>query len=149
MKTRFVIFVSLIGFLLFSCNSIDSQIRAYEKACNAGDYEKALKIAVKLSKQSDKITAEQSLRILAAGAKCADSMKDLYKDDNASISNTGKEVNEFEYEDSDFDDVDDIDFDDVDEEELDEISIPKENKIIQKEKPKISNIRKEKKEKYP
>ena len=37
-------------------------------------------------------------------------------------------------------------FDDIDEEELDEISIPKENKVKQKEKPKKSNIKKEKKE---
>lgn len=86
MKKLILLLVTLIGILFLSCNSIDSQISRYEKACKAGDLEKASKIASNLEKKSDKITDEQAMRILNASMNCSESVNDSYKDMYESLS---------------------------------------------------------------
>lgn len=77
MKKIFVLLVAATGMLFLSCNSIDSQIAKYEKACKAGDLTKATEIASELSKHTSDFTAEQSQRILAAAMECANSTSDI------------------------------------------------------------------------
>lgn len=76
-----ICFITLsFGILLASCNSIDSQISKYEKACVAGNFTKAAKIANKLEKESDKITDEQAVKISEAAMKCSETTIKKYED---------------------------------------------------------------------
>lgn len=72
MKKTFLFLLTLIGILLVSCNSIDSQISKYEKACEEGDYAKATKIAAEIGKHPKKLTPERTMRITNANMKLAE-----------------------------------------------------------------------------
>ena len=73
MKRVILALVALVGIALVSCNSIDSKIGRLEKACKAGDLEKATKISADLEKQADKITDEQAIKIANAAMECSKS----------------------------------------------------------------------------
>ena len=67
--------------LLFSCNySNEFRIKMFEKACQAGDLEKAEKIASDLDKRADKLTDEQIQRFLNASLNCGGG-EDSFSDD--------------------------------------------------------------------
>lgn len=69
-KILFVLAVAS-GMLLFSCNfSNEFRIKMFEKACQAGDLEKAEKIASDLEKHADKLTDEQIQRLITASLNC-------------------------------------------------------------------------------
>jgi len=72
MKKVCLLMVTLLGILFVACNSIDSQISQYEKACEAGDYQKATKIAAEIAKHPDKMTLERTKRITDANIKLAE-----------------------------------------------------------------------------
>jgi len=95
MKKIFLFAVTLIGILFLSCNSIDSQISQYEKACKAGNYEEAMKIATDLDKNKDKMTEEQAMKLLNAAESCAESALDLYSESFSSDDDEEDEDDDF------------------------------------------------------
>lgn len=70
-KIKFVAAAFLMSFALVACNSTDSLIKKYEKACEKGDAVAAAKVAEKLSKVEKELTDEQSERIDNASIKLA------------------------------------------------------------------------------
>ena len=64
MKYRFFSLVLLtLAFFVSCAPSVDSLISDFEKACKAGDQEKAEKIIEKLSEKEDQLTDDQLERI--------------------------------------------------------------------------------------
>lgn len=75
MKKLSFIALAIVASLTFtSCgNSAESLVSQYEKACKAGNTEKAMKIAEKMEKlDEDELTEEQALRIYNASLQLAD-----------------------------------------------------------------------------
>ena len=75
MKKLSFIALAIVASLTFtSCgNSAESLVSQYEKACKAGNTEKAMKIAEKMEKlDDDELTEEQALRIYNASLQLAD-----------------------------------------------------------------------------
>ncbi len=75
MKKLSFIALALVASLTFtSCgNSAESLVSQYEKACKAGNMEKAMKIAEKMEKlDDDELTEEQALRIYKASLQLSD-----------------------------------------------------------------------------
>lgn len=71
---KFIAMAIVACFLFASCSqSVDSLIDKYSKACKAGDYEKAAKIAEKLENKEKeaKFTEEQYTKLFEAGLDCA------------------------------------------------------------------------------
>ncbi len=68
MKKLSFVALALVASLSFtSCNSPESLVKQYEKACKAGDAEKAEKVQEKMNKyDEDDFTAEQCGRIMQA-----------------------------------------------------------------------------------
>ncbi len=68
MKKLSVVALALVASLSFtSCNSPESLVKQYEKACKAGNEEKAEKILEKMNKyDEDDFTADQMSRIFEA-----------------------------------------------------------------------------------
>ena len=56
-------FAMVMAFFVSCAPSVDSLISDFEKACKAGDQEKAEKIIEKLSEKEDQLTDEQLERI--------------------------------------------------------------------------------------
>ena len=106
---KFIVLAVVACFLFASCGqSVDSLIDNYSKACKAGDYEKAAKIAEKLDakEKEAKFTEEQYTKILEAALDCA-------KEGVEKMNQAAKDMEDL----SDFD-VDEEDFD-LDDEDLD------------------------------
>lgn len=99
---KFIAMAVVACFLFASCNpSVDSLIDKYSKACKAGDYEKAAKIAEKLDakEKEAQFTEEQVNKLLEASLDCA-------KEGVEKMNEAAKDMEDL----SDFD-VDDEDFD--------------------------------------
>ncbi|MBO4644916.1 MAG: hypothetical protein J5642_00180 [Bacteroidales bacterium] len=68
--------IAVTAWAMTSCNSLDSKLNKMEKACEAGDFKKASKIANELDKEydgkEDKITVEQQEKALKVYTKCAE-----------------------------------------------------------------------------
>lgn len=97
---KFLVLAIAACFIFASCNSVDSLIDKYSKACKAGDFEKAEKIAQKLEEKTKdaKLTEEQTTKIFEASMDCA----------KAGVNKVTEGM-------KDMDDLDDIaDFDDMD-----------------------------------
>lgn len=75
MKKLSFIALAIVASLTFtSCgNSAESLVSQYEKACKAGNTEKAMKIAEKIEElDEDELTEEQALRIYKASLQLSD-----------------------------------------------------------------------------
>ena len=59
-------FAMIVAFFVSCAPGVESLVSDFEKACNAGDMEKAEKIATKLEEKEDQLTDEQQERIEAA-----------------------------------------------------------------------------------
>lgn len=61
--------IAMCGLVLSACNSIESKVKDYEKACNKGDYVKAAKLADFFEEREDDLSTEQLKRIEKANIK--------------------------------------------------------------------------------
>ena len=70
---RIFAMVAIAAVVLASCSSLDSKISKYEKACKAGDVQKAAEIAADIEKnyKPSDFTQEQTKKLLEAGIECA------------------------------------------------------------------------------
>ncbi len=72
---KIILFLS-IGFsalVLASCGGIDSDINAFEKACESGDLQKIAKASEQIDKHKpEDFTPEQTKRLAKATKKCAE-----------------------------------------------------------------------------
>ena len=73
-KIKLLAIILFAGMALAACNSTDSQISQYEKACQKGDVEKAEKLAEELSKAE--LTTEQQARVATATLQLLTTSKD-------------------------------------------------------------------------
>lgn len=75
MKKSSIIALALFASLAFTAcsNSAEALVSQYEKACEAGKTEKAMKIAEKIEKlDKDELTEEQAIRIYKASLLLTD-----------------------------------------------------------------------------
>ena len=84
MKKLVMLITVGFGLLFASCNSIDSYIRKIEKACKAGDLEKAEKLVDEFDKKykEEDLTPEQMDKAIAATMECYKSEFALDDDDD-------------------------------------------------------------------
>lgn len=103
---KFIAMAVVACFLFASCSpSVDSLIDKYSKACKAGDYEKAAKIADKLTEKGKEaqFTEEQYTKLFEASLDCA-------KDGIQKMNQPAKDMEDLDLRDLD-DEDDDEDFD--------------------------------------
>lgn len=79
-----MLFAVGFGLLFASCNSFDSDIKKLEKACKAGDLQKAEQLADEFDKKykEEDLTTEQKAKFIAAAMECEKSVGDQYNDDD-------------------------------------------------------------------
>ncbi len=117
-KMKFFALAVLACFMFASCNSVDSLIEKYEKACKAGDTVEMSKIAQKLDKKKGDLTAEQTKHLLEAVTSCANEQAEgVMKDFSGKFNEVADDL-EDEYDDA-MDELEDEYDDAMDELDLD------------------------------